>query len=303
MSLMNSIVMRAKVLTDKRHREFFLQRRITDLDRREQASTRVAKALPAMTGALSSQAQGLTDNLETNGYAMLDGAFPPHWTNELRSYFEVRECYDPYRTSTETFIAPRDAPKGAHVAFFRPPVIVKAPHIFDIVNQPHILQAVGKILGAKPTIGYIATWWSLPTGDGPPKQAENFHRDADDLRFIKLFFYLTDVDEESGPHVYVPGSHRQNKLTTIRRYTDEEVTQAFGNEKRFVGPAGTAFLENTFGFHRGFPPKSKPRLVLGVTYTLRPIPYGPANPVCQIGKDGVPAGLDPYINRVYCAPA
>jgi hypothetical protein len=123
---------------------------------------------------------------------------------------------------------------------------------------------------------------------------QNFHRDIDDLRFVKLFCYLTDVDEESGPHVYLPGSHRANKLTATGRYQEEEVYQAFGEPRRFTGPAGLTFLENTYGFHRGLPVKSKPRLIFQVLYSLRPNGYGPKRPIGSRGTH------DRYINRVYC---
>lgn len=92
-----------------------------------------------------------------------------------------------------------------------------------------------------------------------------------------------------------------NALTEIRRYQDEEVVDAFGAEKqvRFTGQAGSSFLENTYGMHRGYPPVSKPRLILQVLYSLRPVIYGPKSPICTLGQDGVPADIDPYINRVY----
>ena len=135
------------------------------------------------------------------------------------------------------------------------------------------------------------------------QQAENFHRDVDDVRFLKFFAYLTDVDETSGPHVYIVGSHRENRLTRICRYTDAEIAEAFGteNQHRFTGPAGTAFLENTFGLHRGVPVQTAPRLMMQAVYSLGVAPYGPRRPVARIGHDGVPADLDPYINRIYCA--
>ena len=91
-------------------------------------------------------------------------------------------------------------------------------------------------------------------------------------------------------------------MTKIHRYTETEVYAAFGTdcEKRFTGPAGTAFLENTYGFHRGFPPRLRPRLALSVTFCIESVPYGPKNPVATIGEGGVPANIDPFINRVYC---
>ena len=293
------------LMTDQRKRDFFFQRHISGIGKREQASDRLARSLPQLGGTVPAEADRLASSLDRDGYAMLDGMTPGAWAGEIRTYFQGLPCTDPYTKDKTGFTGPQNAPAGTHVAFFDPALVVKAPHIFEIANNPAILHAVAKVLGAKPTISYMAAWWTIPAHDGKAQHAENFHRDVDDLRFIKFFTYLTEVDEESGPHVYVPGSHRQNKLTKIRRYTDEEVAAAFGpgSQKRFTGPAGTAFLENTYGFHRGFPARSKPRLLMQVLYSLRPVPYGARNPVCRIGQDGIPAGLDPYVNRVYCNPA
>ena len=195
------------------------------------------------------------------------------------------------------FIGPGNAPAGTHVAFFDHEAVVGAPHALEIANAPALLETVAANLGAKPTISYMTAWWSTPAGDGTAQHAEKFHRDVDDLDFIKFFLYLTDVDEDAGPHVFIRGSHVADKLTTIRRYDDAEVHAAFGRESevRFTGDAGTCFLEKTYGFHRGYPPKTKPRLIFQVLYSLRETIYGPKRPVVAGGP-----GFDPFINRIYC---
>ena len=75
---------------------------------------------------------------------------------------------------------------------------------------------------------------------------------------MKYIVYLTDVDEDSGPHIFIPGSHKQNKLLPIRRYTAAEIAGAFGqgNEKLFVGPAGTSFLETPTASIAAFRPRA-----------------------------------------------
>jgi hypothetical protein len=296
---------RLKIVTDQRYREFYLQRQVTDVERREQKADKVAARLPT---APTPGENGLAGQLDTHGYAMLTDLkelFTPALVRDMRGYLATQPCADPYRKELPAFIGPENAPKETHVAFFSNETIVKTPHAFRVANHPAIIDAVSHVLGSKPTVGYMTAWWSVPAADGTAQHAEKFHRDVDDWRFIKLFLYLTDVDETAGPHMYVPGSHKINTLTEIRRYTDEEVAWAFGQEKlkRFTGAAGTAFLENTYGFHRGVPPTRKPRLIFQVLYSLRPVIYGPKEPVARIGEGGVPADIDPYINRIYCAPA
>jgi hypothetical protein len=304
-SLLKKVATRTMQLTDRRYREFYLQRTVVDPDKRTRRANKVAEALPRYPPEGVAGVDEVFSALNDIGYARTPGFVTPQMAREIRGFFADKTCSDPYYPERGRFNPPIDVPEGVHVAYFDAELVVRTPHIFEIVNNPVVLGAVARVLGATPTISYLAVWWSLPAGDGTAQQAENFHRDFDDWRFVKYIVYLTDVDAGSGPHIFVPGSHKQNKLLPIRRYTADEVAEAFGegNEKLFVGPAGTGFLENTYGFHRGLPAQSKPRLALAATYSLRVIPYGPRAPIAAIGQNGIPADIDPYINRIYCTPA
>lgn len=290
-----------KVLTDRRYRQFYAQRQIRSVPSREQSANRLASRLPGFEGGSeTSQAAVLKDR----GYLFLDNLISADQLRDMRAFFSTNKCADPYRPALGEFIAPGEAPPQTHVAFFSNETIVRAPHVLAIANNPKVLSIVSGFLGAKPTISLLTAWWSMPHSDGKAEEAERFHRDVDDIRFVKLFCYLTDVDEVSGPHMFVPGSQNIDRLTKIRRYDDSEIVDAFGKNSlsMFTGKAGTAFLENTYGFHRGVPPTEKPRLLFQVLYSLRNSIYGPDRPVARIGTDGVPAGIDSFINRVYLSP-
>ena len=98
----------------------------------------------------------------------------------------------------------------------------------------------------------------------------------DDFKFVKFFFYLTDVNATSGPHVIVRGSHRVKHHASIadalrvRRYTDEEVASAFEPDKivSITGQAGTGFAEDTLCIHKGETPTKHARLLLQLQYAL-----------------------------------
>jgi len=113
--------------------------------------------------------------------------------------------------------------------------------------------------------------------------------------FCKLFIYLTDVEMENGPHVYVEGSSVSSKLRKIRRYEDLEIFHAFGKDKvkYFIFPKGAAFLVNTYGFHKGLLPNKGNRLLFQVQYSLSPIGIENYEPI-DIGNHN----YDPYINRL-----
>ena len=300
MNLKEKIGAVVKIATDPRHRRFRLQRRVTDVAARERAADRDASRVRSTRRQLFGPIDAaMASGLDDKGFAFVPGLIDPGTAASMRLHLGAYEASDPYRKHLPAFKDPADAPEGTHVAFYRTEDVVRVPGALAIANDARVLAVVAETLGAVPTISAFSCWWSLPTAEGTAQHAENFHRDVDDTRFVKLFCYLTDVDLESGPHVFVEGTHRENRLTDIRRYTDEEVASAFGRERffTFTGPAGTSFLENTYGFHRGYPPKSRRRLNFQVLYTLNESIYGPKVPV--LDPHWLPEGADPYINRVY----
>jgi hypothetical protein len=192
----------------------------------------------------------------------------------------------------------------SHVGYHDHGDVARAPHLLEIANRPEILGIVERFLGCRPTIAYMAAWWSYPTGI-EAQQAENFHRDVDDWRFVKLFMYLTDVGESQGPHVYVKKSANVARAGPIRRLTDEEVRAGHSAEDivYMTGSAGEAFLENTYGIHKGQPVLAGHRLLFQVVYSIMPLPYGPKRPVIAHEEAAELGGtaFDPFVNRVYVA--
>jgi hypothetical protein len=287
-------------LTDRRFREFNRQRRILDLEGRRQAADRLAAMLPHSPPEAIAGHDEDAEAVARDGFVFLEPLISRPQIDEVRAYLAEHDARDRYRPHLGSFKAPDNVPPETHVSDYSQPVILGAPHLLAIANHPRVLAIVEKVLGAKPTIGSLSLWWSTPSRTGEPEHAELFHRDVDDLRFLKLFVYLTDVDEDSGPHIYAAGSHRMPVLSNIARFPEAEVVAAVGAEriKRFTGPAGTTFIENTYGLHRGLPPTKRPRLVFQPLYTLRPVIYGPKRPLRVAA--GVPVdGLDPYVNRVF----
>jgi len=272
---------------------FLVQRQIKNPDMRERIGAAMARTRPRPRDGAR-----VDSPLVARGYEPVDAVGPTR-AAEMRTWFEGFKVHDHYgRTPGEFW--PAEAGPETHVGNFTDEITLRAPHALAIANDPAVLAAVSEALGARPLISSMTAWWSIPH-PGEARDAELFHRDVDDWRFIKLFVYLTDVDDESGPHAYVPGSHRSPKLRDIRRYTDEEVEAAYPGETMIIrGKAGDAFLENTQGLHRGIPPRSKLRLLYQVLYSLSRSPYGPPRPIAS-RADFPDLDLDPYVNQVYLA--
>ena len=180
--------------------------------------------------------------------------------------------------------------------------VAACSELVTLANHPQLLAVVAAYLGATPTIASMQVWWTLGHASNAVEVARDdmFHRDVDDLKFIKIFMYLTDVGQENGVHSFVPTSHRSTWLVKRAPITDEQIRQHFGDdaERIFVGPAGTIFLEDTWGIHRQTPAVSGRRCIYSVIYTVSGLdPNSPPRPVAPL-----PPGLDAYINRIYFTP-
>lgn len=101
-----------------------------------------------------------------------------------------------------------------------------------------------------------------------------FHYDLDDYHALKFFFFLTDVDSLSAPHVCIRGSHKKKKLLHQLSWfigrSDSELVDYYGQENivTICGKAGFGFAEDTFCFHRGTPPIAKDRLMLQLEFAV-----------------------------------
>ncbi len=234
-------------------------------------------------------------NLNDRGLSALADDFVPVETIErITAYFRGERV-----VGTGGCLVPLDGlPAGSVAAAYPLEAVLRCRDVLDLVNAPTVLRIAADYLGCKPTLSSLGVRWSFPS---PRRLAatQRFHRDTDDWRFLKLFIYLTDVDADSGPHIYVLGSHRTAARLRARPYAQAELDRHYGAEniRTIVGPSGTAFLADTYGIHMGMPPVLKPRLILQAQYSVLPIFAFLYRPVTLPGRPAV----DPYLNRLMIA--
>ena len=274
-------------------------------------------------GAEESQVAAIAGALDEVGHAPLapvDAAA----VADMRAYFET-QMVDPGEGRP---LCPLEATEGANIAQYPMQAVVGCPHLAAIASDPATVAAVERHLGAVPTILGFTAWWSF-AGREEPREAQFFHFDLDDYRICKLFLYLTDVDADSGPHVYMEGTHRPDLVIQARRTwpggetdfdawylqrlrkSDAEVEQVFKRPPAVLtGPSGTTFVVNTRGIHKGLLPGTRDRLICQVLYgvspriqeTLEPLDLG--MPETAHVPDWV-VGTPPlaYVNRLFLRPA
>jgi hypothetical protein len=150
--------------------------------------------------------------------------------------------------------------------------------IREISHDPILHFLAASYLGTAPGQTETRLWWSF-VGDATSaervKADQNFHYDLHDYRSIAFFFHLTDVDEFSGPHVHIRGSHvHKPPLRLLRRDTrkssDEDMIRLYGAERivTLCGPAGFGFATDPFAYHKGASPVRTDRLMLRVRFTI-----------------------------------
>ena len=103
--------------------------------------------------------------------------------------------------------------------------------------------------------------------------SQQFHRDPEDITQIKVFIYLNDIDEETGPFMALPAGtsaviaeqHQYRK----GRMADEMILGGCGEDilRTFCGPSGTiVFADTNRCFHCGSRAGNRPRLALTIQY-------------------------------------
>ena len=228
--------------------------------------------LAALDGAVDGQFDAAVVDeavaaLAADGLAVLPETLPEHLCAELERLAVEALC-----TTTGRHVA------GPTRARFDPAApeavrydveeadLVAAPVVQQLLADRSLLALAQRYLGTAPVHDLVAMWWSAAGPGGPSSEAAQlFHFDLDRLRFVKLFVYLTDVDDDAGPHQFVAGSHRHLPATfrADRRYETDDVRAAFGDDavRTICGPRGTMFLADTKGLHRGCPVRHGHRLV------------------------------------------
>lgn len=159
--------------------------------------------------------------------------------------------------------------------------ILEDDTIRSIAEDPYLQLTAAEYLKTKPKLMGANLWWtfpSTPSNEDRDRHAHVYHYDLDDVKFIKFFIYITDVDMQSGPHIFVKGSNRniryKNSIVKSIRFSDKDILDWYGSENiiTVTGPAGSTLIEDTITIHKGSTPISKPRLLLQFEFGINQYP-------------------------------
>jgi hypothetical protein len=145
-----------------------------------------------------------------------------------------------------------------------------------IMLDESILSLSAAYLRAQPILDLVAMWWHTHFQKEPDADAAQFfHFDMDRIKWLKFFFYVTDVRSENGPHCFISGTQRTGAIPKsllnkgYARLSDEELKTHYGSQQfiEFTGKAGTIIAEDTRGFHKGKVVESGDRLVFQLQFS------------------------------------
>jgi hypothetical protein len=210
-------------------------------------------------------------------------SLPPTAVAEIRAYAESRTGYGGpgWRTLVPPGgLAEAERRSGARIlAANFPYADQECPAVARVARDGWLRAVAAGYLGPSARVIDVRLFWSFPArGAGRAELSrvgqDTFHFDLGDWGELKFFFYLTDVDAETGAHVYVRGSHARRPLshqfTPFSAKTEAQIVAAYGSGSivPVVGPAGFRFVEDPFGFHMGSAVRRDRRLVLEITFGI-----------------------------------
>ena len=219
------------------------------------------------------------DELRTRGLASLGRLVDADDCAELQAF--ARTAPGRGRRTDGEFVRCTYATRPDHSSAFFPSVgfMLANPQIQALMADPRILALAESYLGAAPVVQVPTLYWTFPSpaldADLARRSARWFHVDFDGLAAVRVHVNLTDVDEGAGPMEYVWGSHDPKALRgrgmseRDEGLPEELVAARFGSSAThpLCGPAGSVFVSDSQGLHRGTPPRATERLFLVIAIT------------------------------------
>lgn len=147
--------------------------------------------------------------------------------------------------------------------------------------QEPMLQIANAYFGMFTRLSYYNVWHNFAT-QAEARESQLWHRDREDHYILKMFVYLSDVDEAAGPFTYARGSHNKGRLrrepeatslSGVMRSDDAQMAAAVPPERwlKAVGPKGTIVFADTRGYHKGGLARDRDRLLFVSMFTSQSV--------------------------------
>jgi hypothetical protein len=153
--------------------------------------------------------------------------------------------------------------------------------------QLDVLAIANSYFGMLTKLRSYNVWHNFPT-HAPPRESQLWHCDPEDRCILKMFVYLTDVDEGAGPLSFAPGTHSlgtvktavQSKVfkegrTYVHRSDDTQINEVVPRKQWItaVGSKGTVVFADTRGYHKGGFAVERERILYTCMFTSKASTY------------------------------
>jgi hypothetical protein len=204
---------------------------------------------------------GVLNDMRTRGiaFARLEDVLPDESLAQLEQ--EARLRRDEYYAHGKKDAT--DNKRFAHFVLGFKPVPQGNEYFANLANHPTLRSLAQAYFEMnKVSLRYFNVWSHVPTGN-PPEDSQLWHRDRDDLRIMKVFIYLNDVNElQDGPFIYAPGTHQTGPIQQqpdyqiikdVKRTNDSQMDAVVPKNQWVVasGTKGTIVFADTHGMHKG----------------------------------------------------
>ena len=219
-----------------------------------------------------SKSESIAKEIQEQGYYVFEDKVPSDICDRLLDFAHSIPCniniHNPVQAEYEIYQI--DQPKATtyHIEELQ---LIENSIVQNLISDRFILEVSQSYCACPVTNANISMWWSINFLDGQAssQDAQLYHWDADQIKFLKFFIYLTDVDSNNGPHCYVKGSNTTKPTALLRdgRFLDEEIETYYEKDQivEITGSRGTIIAADTSGFHKGKPLVFGHRLILQVT--------------------------------------
>ena len=200
----------------------------------------------------------LLNDLKENGYVLVKDFINTSQVDEILNEFsKIKGVYYQDEVSNKKFYN-TNSPEQIKFEYLEEDIL-NSSILKKIIFKKKLLQFSRDYLNAEPVLDIIAMWWSSYSEAADKKAAQWWHFDMDRPKWIKFFIYLTDCNQQNGPHCIIKRTHKNFSVPwKIRkngysRISDDIINKNFleSDITEIIAKKGTLLIEDSRALHKG----------------------------------------------------
>jgi hypothetical protein len=230
--------------------------------------------LPNSAQMSEEQLADVDTHLQRDGYMILPLRLSADQIDALRAFAFSTPAHG-VDMSKEIMISPDNLPDGEARYSWWMHDLARLPVIQRLIGDGPYCAIAQNYLGCRPTLAHISLWIDVPFVG--KYDAYIYHYDNEGPGFFKFFFFLSDVADGTGTHLFISGTQAHTKpkrFARAGRYEESELFELYPREREVAmrGPTGTILAEDTSGFHRGSALERDYRLIMQIEFSAIEVP-------------------------------